>query len=91
MSWNSICNRRLQETLIFIAIGPEFEDAAHFLANACPEACKMSRINSSEPLHPVIFILKCNNMISFMTKANLVLVLKVDDYSQSTFDCFFCY
>ena len=78
-----------EETPLSIAVEAVFEDAVHFLANACPKASSIGDIDGCTPLLSAVSISKRNNMIGSMIKTNPGAAFVLDDEKESAFDSFF--
>jgi len=80
-----------QDTPIAIAVRALFENAVHFLANACPMSIAIGDLDGCTPMLSAISLNERNNMIDSMINANPAAAFIVDDEDESAFDGFFTY
>ena len=78
-----------EETPIYVAVGAVFEDAVHFLANACPIASSIGDADNCTPIQSAISLLKYNTMIDSMIDTNPGAAFAKDDEGENAFEAFF--
>ena len=77
------------DTPISIAVLSGFEDAVHFLANACPEACGISNSHSYIPILIAVYKMNYSNIIDSIISVNPRTAFIKHRKGNSAFDTFF--